>query len=163
MKKKMKLIIALIVIAVIPIAIVLYLKLGNGNISDGTYHIVGNGEFPDAYIVVKGKTIQLYNIDLNSYWRQKQYDRIVKMQNSEALGFSTGLSDEQLWAAADLNAMFVDNSYEYDPDLQKKTGTYEYEYPCLSTGNLFGVFLTYDSWNKTICVENMGIQLNFER
>jgi len=163
MKKKLKIIIALIIIAAIPIGIVVYLKLSSGNIDDGTYRIVDNGQFPDAYIVVKGKTIQLFNIDLNEFWRQKQYDRIVKLQNSKELDFSTGLTEEQLWEAADLNAMFVDNAYEYDPDLREKTGTYEYEYSCLSTGNLFGVYLTYDSWNKTICVENMGIKLSFER
>lgn len=163
MKKKLRIIIIILVLIAIPCGILLYLSMNNGRIDDGKYRIVGSAEFPDAYIVVKGDELRFFNIDMNSLWQKKQYDRVIKMQNSETLDFSTGFTEEQLWEMSDLNNMFVNNPFTYDPENRTKQGTYVYEYTCLSSGNLFGVFLTYDSWNHTICVENNGIKLQFER
>ena len=163
MKKKILFIIAIIVLITIPTVIFFTLKINGKSMSNGTYYAVNCEEYPDAYVVVKGETIQFYNIDLNAIYREDQLNSVYMKQNNENLSFNTGLTDEELLELSDLNNMFVNNPYKYDSEDRWKEGTYIYYYRCLSYGNWFGLHLLYDSWNKTITINNYQLKITFEK
>ena len=72
-KMKKKIMVFIIVIALATIGVVGYLIIRNGSrIPEGKYMIKNYAEFPDAYAIVSGKTIQFYNIDFNSMYREKE-------------------------------------------------------------------------------------------
>ena len=163
MKKKILIIIGIILLIAIPIAVNFLLKVNAKRMANGTYYAVNCEKYPDAYVVVKGETIQFYNIDLNATYRKDQLDSIYMKQNNENLSFDTGLTDEELLELSDLNNMFVNNPYEYDFDNGWKEGTFVYLLRCDGYERLFGLYLLYDSWNKTITINNDQLKITFEK
>lgn len=49
----------------------IYQKQTKG-IADGKYMVVDCPEYPDAYIIVKNNSIQIYNIDVNAIYRMNR-------------------------------------------------------------------------------------------
>ena len=179
MKRKLKIAgIVLALIVTVPIAVLLLLSLFSsavrnklklvvnvpaGRINEGIYKIVDNPDYPDAYIKVSGKNFQVFNFDMNVYWRQQQYDLILRIQNNENTLFDTGYTESQLWEMSDLNKLYVDKPYRYDPQLREKEKMLYYNYPCLSEGNLFGVYLVYDALRDTLILSRYGIEVQFKK
>lgn len=163
MKKKTLIIIGIILLIAIPFGVNFLLKMNAKKMTDGRYYAVDCEEFPEAYVIVKGNTIQFYNIDLNSVYREEQLDSVYKKQDNENMNFNTGLSDEKLFELSDLNDMFVNNKYEYDIDNGWKKGTFTYLFRCMGYGNWFGLSLSYDAWNRTITINNYQLQITFKR
>ena len=163
MKKKILFIIAIIVLITIPTVIFFTLKINAKRMASGTYYAVNCEEYPDAYVVVKGETIQFYNIDLNAIYREDQLNSVYMKQNNENLSFNTGLTDEELLELSDLNNMFVNNPYKYDFKDGWKEGTFVYLLRCDGYERLFGLYLLYDSWNKTITINNYQLQITFKK
>lgn len=114
----------------------IYQKQTNG-ITDGKYMAVDCPEYPDAYIIVKNNSIQIYNIDVNAIYRNEQVEAIRKICEDKESGIA--LTDEEIEELSDLNKMFVENSYKVDVEKETKEGTYSYVYSCLSKGNYFGL------------------------
>lgn len=163
MKKKLIIAIVVILLIALPVGLYFLLKLNSGKLAEGKYRIVGSEKYPDAYIEVKGSEFRVYNIDLNEYWRQTMYDKIVGLQNNPNVEFDSGYSEEELWNISDLNEVYVNKAYQYDPDQKEKIGTYTFEYACLYAGNLFGLYIDYDSWNQTIELCRFDTTLRFEQ
>lgn len=164
MKRKVLLIGLMVVLLVlIPVGILTFMRLSSGKIADGIYKIKDNPDYPNAYIKVSGDSFQVFNLDMNRYWQEKQLDFILRMQNNENLEFDSGYTEEELRNLSDLNKLYVDKPYHYDSELRDKQGTYRYDYPCLSAGNLFGIYLEYDAWNHTLTIVRNGIELRFEK
>ncbi|MGN0374023.1 MAG: hypothetical protein ACI4EN_00865 [Butyrivibrio sp.] len=163
MKKRIFIILGAVILIAFPAVLYFSINIMGKNMSDGTYYVTDCEEFPEAYIVVKNGTLQFYNIDLNKIYREEQFNSIYDMQSNENLQFDTGYNREELWEMSDLNKMYVDNFYTYDEDRISKDGTFSYIYNCKTTGNLFGLFLKYDSWNKTIKINNYQMQILFKK
>lgn len=144
-------------------AVKFVLRLTGNKIGSGRYHAVDCGMYPDAYIEVDGTGIRFGNIDLNALYRKNQLENILKIQHDEDIAFDTGFSDEELEEMSDLNKMFVENTFEYDPDLATKDGTYTKLYRCYCDGNLFGLYLKYDAWNRTITITNQQAVIEFRK
>lgn len=163
MKKKILLVAAFILIILLPIVINLILKTSNSDITEGTYYAVDCEAFPDAYIEVKGQTIQFYNIDLNEIYGDSQFDVIYQAQIREENPFDTGFTIEELKQMSDLNSAFCENSYTYNADKVQKQGTFVFWYPCMTEGQLFGIQLLYDSWEDTLKINNYQMNILFEK
>lgn len=114
----------------------IYQKQTKG-IADGKYMVVDCPEYPDAYIIVKNNSIQIYNIDVNAIYRNEQVESIKKICEDKESGIV--LTGEEIEKLSDLNKMFVENAYKVDVEKGTKEGTYSYVYSCLSKGNYFGL------------------------
>lgn len=147
----------------IPIVIFFTLKITGKRFANGTYYAVDCEEYPDAYVVVKGETIQFYNIDLNTTYSQKQLDDIYEAHNNENLLFRIEISEAELLERADLNNIFVNNPYEYNSEKCYKEGTFIYYYPFMTYSNLMGLDIVYDSWNKIIKIDNYQLKITFKK
>ena len=163
MKKKTLIIIGIILLIAIPFAVNLMLKMNSKKMANGKYYVVDCEEYPDAYMVVKGETLQFYNIDLNAIYQGEQLNRLYKGNDNENISFKIEVTDEELLEMSDLNNMFVNNPYKYDPEKVWKDGTFVYYYRCVTDRYWFGLHLLYDSWNKTITVNNSQQQITFKK
>ena len=141
-------IVAALLIAVLVIVLRFTQKQTKG-IADGKYMVVDCPEYPDAYIIVKNNSIRIYNIDVNAIYRNKESGIV--------------LTDEEIEELSDLNKMFVENAYKVDVEKGTKEGTYAYVYSCLSKGNYFGLHFVYDSYNKTIKINNYQKEIVFKK
>lgn len=153
-------IVAALLIAVLVIVLRFTQKQTNG-IADGKYMVVDCPEYPDAYIIVKNNSIRIYNIDVNAIYRNEQVESIKKICEDKESGIV--LTDEEIEELSDLNKMFVENSYKVDVEKGTKEGTYSYVYSCLSKGNYFGLHFLYDSYNKTIKINNYQKEIVFKK
>ena len=135
--------------------------IGSAEITDGTYRIVDQSEYPDARIVVKNSCMQFYDIDLNSIYSDIEIETYRKL---EELGVVAKLSDDKLKEYSDLNAFFVNNPYtiDYDSPLISKTGTFRYTY-YLNVYEPFGLGLYYDCFHKTIRVAKENVVIDFKK
>lgn len=163
MKRKILIILGIILLLAIPLVVLFTLKMTGKRFANGIYYAVDCEEYPDAYLVVKGKTLQFYNIDLNAEYGQEQLDDIYEAHNNENLLFRIEISDEELLERADLNNIFVNNPYEYNPEKCYKEGTFIYYYPFMTYSNLMRLDIVYDSWNKTIKIMNYQLQITFKK
>ncbi|MBD5158139.1 MAG: hypothetical protein HDT13_10980 [Butyrivibrio sp.] len=163
MKKRILIIIIVVLLIVLPIAVNFLFKINSNRMANGTYYAVNCEEYPDAYVVVKGETIQFYNIDLNSIYREDQLNSIYEDHNNENLSFRIEVTDEELLEMSDLNNMFVNNPYKYDPEKGWKDGTFVFYYRCLSEKYWFGLGLLYNSWDRTIKITNYQLQITFKK
>ena len=163
MKRKTLIIIGIIVIIAIPFAINFILKINSAKIVNGTYYAVDCEEYPDAYAVVKGETIQFYNIDLNAIYREEQLNGVYKAHNNENLSFKIDVTEEELLELSDLNDMFVNNPCEYDLGKGWKDGTFVYVFRCVRYNGWFGLYFLYDSWNRTLKINNSQLQITFKK
>lgn len=162
MKKKIIFIVAAVLIIAIPVLILNFVKRTNkGGLENGKYKVTDCKEFPDACIIVKGNTIQLENIDLNSIYREGQLEQIMKIQHEGIADL--GYSDVELEEMSDLNKIFIENKFTFDERDITKDGTYTYLYRCYCDGNLFGLYFLYDSWNKTIKINNYQKEITFAK
>lgn len=161
MKSKIKIIIGAIIAIALLVVCYGIVKIGGAEITEGKYMICDFDSYPDAYIEVKENMIQFYNIDLNAIYQEYQLSNYKKMVDS---GFQSAMSDEQVAKDADLNEMFVNNGYEIDYETDdSKQGTFTYVYFCMSSDNLFGLVLEYDSLHKTIQINSPVMNLIFEK
>ncbi|MBD5158150.1 MAG: hypothetical protein HDT13_11035 [Butyrivibrio sp.] len=163
MKSKTLIIIGIIILIVTPFAVNFMLKINSDKMANGIYYAVDFEEYPDAYAVVKGETIQFYNIDLNAIYREEQLNRVYQVHNNENLSFQIEVTEEELLEMSDLNNIFVNNPYQYDLGNGWKEGTFVFYYPCISDRYWFGLHLLYDSWNKTIKINNSQLQITFKK
>lgn len=162
MKKKFFIIgIVAIVLAAILILVLKFTRKQTNGFADGKYVITDCPEYPDAYIKVKNNTIQIFNLDVNSIYRAEQVENTKKMCANEELGIY--LTDQEIEELSDLNRMFVDNPYKVDLDKGHKDGTYSYVFPCYCKGNYFGLIFIYDSYNKTIKINNYQKKIVFKK
>lgn len=162
MKKKYFIygLVAIILIAIL-VLVLKFTRIQDNGIADGKYVITDCPEYPDAYIKVKNNTIQIFNLDVNSIYRAEQVENIKKMCANKDLGIY--LTDQEIEELSDLNRMFVDNPYKVDLDKGNKDGTYSYVYPCHCKGNYFGLIFVYDSYNKTIKINNYQKKIVFKK
>lgn len=156
--------IPLIILAALLLIIVVFrfTYIGDGRIDDGTYEITGFDQYPDAYIVVAGDTVQFYNIDLNKIYQAgelEQYKEIVeKNQDLE-------MTEEEVARYSDLNTLMVQNAYpiNYDEQADSKTGTFTYSYSMYPGQWGFGFGIEYDSFHKTIHIGHHIQELTFKK
>lgn len=153
-------------VAVVAIALliitVFVTKVGGPEIADGTYKVKDSENYSDAYIYVNNNSIQFFNIDLNSIYREAQMNNYASMVEH---GVKFGLTDEQLNEISDLNNLFVSNSYEIDYDKQddSKAGTFTYVYFCYVNEYPFGLVLEYNALHKTLQINSPVQQMIFEQ
>lgn len=148
MKKSIKYIILVSVLTVVGIISYLFLLNSNG-LAEGKYYIKNNMEFPDAYVLVNDNTIQFFNIDFNSMFREQQLSSILIAQEERGV-LNTGLSRQELENLSDINHLVVDQAYDFSALNPMKQGTNEYSYFLACEGNLFGLWINYNTWDKII-------------
>ena len=163
MKKKILIAVGIIVLIALPIAVDFLLKIYSNGMANGIYYAVDCEEYPDAYVVVKGETIQFYNIDLNAIYRQEELDDLYKAHNNEKLSFKIDVTEEELLEMSDLNNKFVNNPYKYDPEKGWKDGTFVFLYRCMDDRDWFGLHLLYDSWNRTVTINHYLLKITFKK
>ena len=146
MKKTLKILgISAVLLALLAVALLVFL-VGGKKIKDGTYHIVGNSQYPNAVIVVKNGEIQFRNIDLNDLYQEKELEVYHKLV---ANGSVYEFTEQELNDLSNLNGYFADRFYPIDYSKANKNGTFKYFYYCLPGGN-FGLVVHYDAFHKTI-------------
>jgi hypothetical protein len=162
MKKAIK--IALIILAALILMITVFkvTYIGDGRIDDGTYEITGFDQYPDAYIVVAGDTVQFYNIDLNQIYQagqMAQYKEVVEKNQD------LKMTEEEVARYSDLNTLMVQNAYpiNYDEQTDSKTGTFTYSYSMYPGQWAFGFGIEYDSFHKTIHIGHHIQELTFQK
>lgn len=153
--------IVVILLIVVLVVVLKFTKKQPKGIANGTYYVVNCPEYSDAYINVKNNTIQIYNLDVNSIYREEQVNKIKKICSNKEFGIS--LTDKEIEELSDLNKMFVDNPYEIDWDKCYKDGTYSYVCQCYCKGNYFGLIFIYDSYNKTVKINNYQKKIVFKK
>ncbi len=159
MKKKVLITIGVILIVLLPIIIYFLVSSSSEKIANGKYYVVQCEEYPDAYAVVQDGTIRFHNIDLNKIYQKEQVDTYCKLNK---LSSSSELSEEAV-IMSDLNYIFSDNAYQLDEDKVIKKGTFEYWYPCNVNDSVFGLQIIYNSWDKTIRINNYQMAITFEK
>ena len=149
------------VIIVILLAVTLTANyIGGAEFTEGKYKIQDFAEYPDAYIEVKGNTIQFYNIDLNAIYRDYQ---VAEYRKALTKGFPVKLDEEGIKKASDFNARFVDEPFELDFS-DSKTGTFTYIHYCLDDeSEMFRLIIIYDSLHKTIRINNAEQEILFKK
>ena len=106
---KKKIIILIIIIALAAIGVGGYLILRNARtIPEGKYMIKNYAEYPDAYAIVSGKTIQFFNIDFNEMYRERELYYVLTAQEERGV-LDTGYTKEELIELSDLNRLVVKN------------------------------------------------------
>lgn len=165
MKKKIITILLLIVIAIaVLVAVIVFSVSNNGELASGTYHITDFEEYQDAYIEVKDNALQFYNIDLNAIYQKEQMDEYNKLISKRP---DFALPEDELEKSSDLNLLLVDNPYYFDYEWvgDAKSGTFEYTYFLYSGNNYmgFGLVILYDSFHKTIHVNNAIREMTFQK
>ncbi|MBR4342878.1 MAG: hypothetical protein IKP88_09255 [Lachnospiraceae bacterium] len=164
MRKVIKITVIVVVFAVI--GVVSYLLLSNGSgIAEGKYFIKNNSEFPNAYAIVSGKTIQFFNIDFNGMFREQQLSSILTAQEERGL-LDTGYTKEELIELSDINHLVVDQPYDFSKLKPLKQGTNEYSYFFAVEGNYFGLWVNYNTWDKVMKIPERnedGTDIIFER
>lgn len=165
MKKKIITILLLIVIAIaVLVAVIVFSVSNNGELASGTYHITDFEEYPDAYIEVKDNSLQFYNIDLNAIYQKEQMEKYNKFIEKYP---DSAISEEEVEKNSDLNFLFVDNPYyiDYEWEGDTKSGTFEYTYFLYPNENniSFGLVILYDSFHKTIHVNNAIQEMTFQK
>ena len=134
--------------------------VGDEKYTEGKYKIQNCEEYPDAYIEVKGDTIQFHNINLNDLCRaleMEDYQWSIERGNREPF------SEEDLARVSDFNRAFVDNPWTMKYDKDSKSGTFKYVDFCMIEDSLFGIVLHYDSFHKTIEVYYSGESIMFKK
>ena len=134
--------------------------VGDEKYTEGKYKIQNCSEYPDAYIEVKGDTIQFHNIDLNKLYREKtieEYNKYVEMGSFEEL------PKEVFSRISDYNRAFVDNPWVMEYYEDNKTGTFTYINYCMIEDDWFGIVLHYDSFNKSIRMVRHGESYTFKK
>lgn len=157
-----------IVLVIFIFGIICYLFLHDGNkIPNGKYLIKSNEKFPNAYAMVSGKTIQFFNIDFNSMFREQQLSSILTAQ--EERGFlNTGYTKDELIELSDINHLVVDQVYDFSklrviPDDTDKNSFF---YHLAIEGDYFGLWIKYNTVDKVLCVPGKTAEdpeLIFER
>lgn len=160
MKKKLIVLLIIVLLVVTPIIVYFLTRGGGSDIAEGKYAIVNDTRFPDAYAVVKGKTIQFFNIDLNAYY-QKTMTEIYRRAEKSRTEPYTPMSDEELFQLTDLNSDFVDKAISFSSIEADKVGTKQYNYVFIHAP--FGIVIRYDSAQKTITMMNEGINIKFQK
>lgn len=112
MKKKLIVLLIIVLLVVTPIIVYFLTRGGGSDIAEGKYVIVNDTKFPDAYAVVKGKTIQFFNIDLNAYYQETMIEAYRRVEKSRTEPY-TPMSDGELFRLTDLNSDFVDNAISF--------------------------------------------------
>lgn len=163
MKKKTLIIIGIILLIAIPFAVNFILKINSSKMRNGTYYAVDCEEYPDAYVVVKGETLQFYNIDLNAIYQEEQLNGVYKAHNNENLSSRIDVTEEELLKLSDLNDMFVKNPCAYDMSKGWKDGTFVHVFRCVRYQGWFGLYFIYDSWKGTIKINNSQQQITFKK
>ena len=116
--------------------------------------------FPEAYAVVKGKTIQFFNIDLNAYYQETMIAAYRKVEKARTEDYIP-MSEEELNRLSDLNSEFVNNAADFSNAQVQKVGTKQYNYNFLHAP--FGIIIRYDAANKTITTMHHGINIEFQK
>lgn len=169
MKKKIKIVViilSLILIVGLTILAVMYINGAfSQELSDGKYYIVGNTEYKDAYVEVKGDQIQFHNIDLTKIYREDMVRIFKKVTKNHP---ERDLPDDELYELLDINKWLVDKSYtmRYDPKNPYEYETFVYVHD-LTGPNYDMVYdflkLHYNSLKKTITIMREGTEIEFKR
>lgn len=165
MKKKTRIFIVIIILALAASSlIVVYVltKTSDDRIPPGIYRIKENDKYPDAYIEVTDRTVQYFNIDLNDYYQDMQmlsYRRVVDADP----GYYGVITDEQLKKLTDLNAVYVDQPFDYSGFEAIKTGTNTYAYRMTYHDNFLGVGLRYYTNTHRLEAKRNDVILVFEK
>lgn len=160
MKKKLIVLLIIVLLVVTPIIVYFLTRGGGSDIAEGKYAIVNDTRFPDAYAVVKGKTIQFFNIDLNAYYQETMIEAYRRVEKSRKEAY-TPMSDEELFQLSDLNSDFVDKAISFSGIEADKVGTNQYNYNFIHAP--FGIIIRYDSARKTITTMHHGINIQFQK
>jgi len=160
MKKKLIVLLIIVLLVVTPIIVYFLTRGGGSDIAEGKYAIVNDTRFPDAYAVVKGKTIQFFNIDLNAYYQETMIEAYRRVEKSRTEPY-TPMSDGELFRLTDLNSDFVDNAISFSNIEADKVGTNQYNYDFIHAP--FGIIIRYDSARKTITTMHHGINIQFQK
>jgi len=160
MKKKLIVLLIIVLLVVTPIIVYFLTRGGGSDIAEGKYVIVNDTKFPDAYAVVKGKTIQFFNIDLNAYYQETMIEAYRRVEKSRTEPY-TPMSDGELFRLTDLNSDFVDNAISFSNIEADKVGTNQYNYDFIHAP--FGIIIRYDSARKTITTMHHGINIQFQK
>jgi len=148
------------VIIVILLAVTLTANyIGGAEFTEGKYKIQDFAEYPDAYIEVKGNTIQFHDIDLNAIYREHQ---VSEYRKAVTKGIPVKLDEETLKTASDFNARFVDAPFELDFS-DTKDGTFSYTHFCYDESQIFGLVIIYDALHKTIKINNAEQEIVFKK
>lgn len=162
MKKKVKLIVIIIIAFLLLAVVYRFIYVGDEKIDTGTYEVIEFDKFPKAYAVVDEDAIQFYNIDLNSIYQTeqiKQYEEVCKVNPD------LSYSEEEVKAYSDLNNLMVKNAYnlQYDKQSGIKTGTFKYTYFLYPGSSMFGLVIEYDSFHKTLHINNESQEITFKK
>ena len=147
---KKKIIILIIIIALADIGVGGYLILRNARtIPEGKYMIKNYAEYPDAYAIVSGKTIQFFNIDFNEMYREQELYYILTAQEERGV-LDTGYTKEELIELSDLNRLVVKKPYNFSELNPLDRFENEFSYYLAVEGNLFGVWVHYNTAEKVL-------------
>ena len=158
--KKFIVSLVIVLLAAIPVVVFFLTRGGGSDIAEGKYVLVNDTRFPDAYAVVKGKTIQFFNIDLNAYYQENMIEMYRRVEKNRTEAY-TPLSDEELFRLTDLNSDFVDNAISFSDVQAQKVGTKQYNYTFIHEP--FGIIIRYDSAQKTITMMQDGVNIQFQK
>lgn len=74
-------------------------------------------------------------------------------------------SEKEIETYSDLNQNFVNNAFNipYEQSETFKSGTFEYTYYFYPGNSIFGLVIIYDSFHKTLKINNEIQEINFEK
>lgn len=161
MKKFKYTIIIILALAILAVVFkITYIK--DGTIDEGTYQVTDFEQFPNASITVTESTIQFHNIDLNKIYQEKQLEQYKKTHDVNP---ELSYSEKEIETYSDLNQNFVNNAFNipYEQSETFKSGTFEYTYYFYPGNSIFGLVIIYDSFHKTLKINNEIQEINFEK
>lgn len=162
-KRKIVLILSIMIFLITSLVAVYFVTRPPENgIPSGIYMIKDNDRYPNAYAEVSEKTIQFFMIDLNEYYQEMQktsYRRVIENDP----GYYGVVTEDELNMLTDLNAIYVDNPYDYSTSEVSKVGTNLYSYFTLYHDNFLGVVTHYDTKDKLLKIMRNKVVLTFER
>ena len=162
MKKKIIVLLIIVLLATVPVVVYLLTRGGGSDIAEGKYVIVNDTRFPDAYTVVKGKTIQCFNIDLNAYYQDKMMKGYRRVEESRTWEYVPATEDE-LYRMTDVNSIMVSHALDYSNIRATKVGTRLFNYSFIIGDGPFGMVIRYDSAQKTITMMQDGVNIQFQK
>lgn len=159
MKKAIKLIFIGVVALTILLVVFDNTYIGDERFDDGVYRVIDNSEYPNAYIIVENDSIQFVGIDLNKIYQKKQAKEV---KDAIDKGFDLNVTDKDIKKESNLNAVFVDNKYDFSDCEGEEDGTFKTLYYLLTPSKYFGLVLVYDAFHKTIHINNEIQEMTFK-
>ena len=147
--KKVIVIIAIVLVAILG-AVGIYYFSDHTEVAEGVYKVEGYEKYPDAYIVIKDGTAQIFNIDLNDLYKDGIVERYIEYLGQERE--ITSSERKKIENSIDLNQQFCDVSVDLDynspGNFVNSDGIGEYNFGFVTEIDYFAY--EYDWKTKTI-------------